>query len=290
MKINKNITNTNRTVRNGRKIEYIVIHYVGAVSTAKNNTIYFKDTYRGVSSHYFVDDNSIWQCVEEKDRAWHCGAVIYYNKARNDNSIGIEMCCYMNNGNLDVSAKTVAKTIELVKDIMKRYNIPVDNVVRHYDVTRKKCPAPFVDEPIRWTDFKRRLTDDESTYSTYTVQKGDSLWKIADKCLGNGSKYPQIAELNNIKDNFIYPGQVLKLPQNKANNNTPTKIPETKQIKKGDKVILKSGAKTYTGGKLASFVYKRTHIVKEIKNDRAVITYGGVVVAAVKVSDLTLAK
>jgi N-acetylmuramoyl-L-alanine amidase CwlA len=69
MKINKNITNTNRTVRNGRKIEYIVIHYVGAVSTAKNNTIYFKDAYRGASAHYFVDDSSIWQCVEEKDRA-----------------------------------------------------------------------------------------------------------------------------------------------------------------------------------------------------------------------------
>lgn len=281
MKITKNITNTNRTVRNGRKIEYIVIHYVGAVSSAKNNTIYFKDAYRGVSAHYFVDDTSIWQCVEEKDRAWHCGALIYYNKARNDNSIGIEMCCFENNnGKLDISAKTIANTIELVKDVMKRYQIPVENVVRHYDVTHKKCPAPFVDDASRWTDFKSKLTDDPSTYTTYTVKKGDSLWKIAEKYLGNGSKYTEIAALNNIKDNFISPGQTLKIPANKAT---------TSEIKVGSKVILKAGAKTYTGGSLASFVYKRTHVVKEIKNDRAVITYLGITVAAVNVKDLSLA-
>ncbi|MDF1494068.1 glycoside hydrolase family 73 protein [Caproiciproducens sp. CPB-2] len=58
-------------------------------------------------------------------------------------------------------------------------------------------------------------------------------------------------------------------------------------IKAGSVVKVKAGAKTYTGGSLASFVYSREHVVKEISNDRAVITYGGVVVAAVKVSDLT---
>lgn len=235
MQINKNITNINRTVRDGRKIEYIVVHYVGAVSSAKNNTIYFKDVYREASAHYFVDDNSIWQCVEEKDRAWHCeGAKVYYGKARNDNSIGIEMCCYLNNGKLDISAKTVANTVELVKDIMKRYNIPVSNVVRHFDVTHKKCPAPFVDDAKRWTDFKNKLTDAPS-YATYTVKKGDSLWKIASEQLGNGSKYPEIADLNNIGNNFIYVGQVLKLPINKATESAPKKSIEqvAKEVIKG---------------------------------------------------------
>lgn len=60
-------------------------------------------------------------------------------------------------------------------------------------------------------------------------------------------------------------------------------------IKVGSTVKVKDGAKTYTGGKLANFVYKRKHKVKELKGDRAVITYLGVTVAAVKVSDLTLA-
>ena len=63
---------------------------------------------------------------------------------------------------------------------------------------------------------------------------------------------------------------------------------EVKTVKKGSTVRVKNGAKTYTGNTLASFVYKRNHQVKEIKGDRAVITYKGTVVAAVKVSDLTL--
>ncbi len=61
------------------------------------------------------------------------------------------------------------------------------------------------------------------------------------------------------------------------------------KITVGSKVMLKKGAKTYTGGSLYSFVYERPHIVSELIGDRAVINYGNVVIAAVKVSDLTLA-
>lgn len=59
-------------------------------------------------------------------------------------------------------------------------------------------------------------------------------------------------------------------------------------IKVGSTVKLKSGARTYTGGSLASFVYNRKHKVKELNGNRAVITYLGVVVAAVNVNDLIL--
>ncbi|MDL2206669.1 hypothetical protein LJC33_07160 [Eubacteriales bacterium OttesenSCG-928-N13] len=60
------------------------------------------------------------------------------------------------------------------------------------------------------------------------------------------------------------------------------------EIKVGSKVRVKSGAKTYTGGNLASFVYKRDHLVKQINGDRVVITYNGVVIAAVKITDLAV--
>ena len=60
-------------------------------------------------------------------------------------------------------------------------------------------------------------------------------------------------------------------------------------IKTGSVVRVKQGAKTYAGGGLASFVYERDHVVSELNGDRAVITYGGVTVAAVRVSDLVLA-
>ena len=63
----------------------------------------------------------------------------------------------------------------------------------------------------------------------------------------------------------------------------------TPAIKVGSTVKLNKGAKTYDGKSLSSFVYNRKHKVKELKGDRAVITYLGIVVAAVNVKDLTLA-
>lgn len=60
------------------------------------------------------------------------------------------------------------------------------------------------------------------------------------------------------------------------------------EVKVGSTVMLKKGAKTYTGGSLASFVYDRPHTVSELIGDRAVINYGDVIIAAVKVSDLIL--
>ncbi len=57
---------------------------------------------------------------------------------------------------------------------------------------------------------------DEAAANTYTVQPGDSLWKIAEAHYGNGTKYQAIFEANrDILDNpdLIKPGQVLKLPE-----------------------------------------------------------------------------
>ena len=59
-------------------------------------------------------------------------------------------------------------------------------------------------------------------------------------------------------------------------------------IKVGSNVKINKGAKTYTGGSLASYVYGYTLQVKEIKGDRVVVTYNGITIAAMKLSDLTL--
>ena len=53
----------------------------------------------------------------------------------------------------------------------------------------------------------------------HTVKKGESLWKIAEKHLGNGSKYTEIFEANRpmLSDpDKIYPGQMLRIPGSKA--------------------------------------------------------------------------
>ena len=160
MTINRKISLINYSDLNRSKIDWIILHYVGAVSTAKNNAEYFYDKYRGASAHYFVDDKEIWQVVEDNDAAWAIGANKYYTDARNSNSISVEMCCYyMKNGNINVAKEVEEKAVELVKMLMKKYNIDVDHVIRHYDATRKNCPAPFVSDQERWNNFKKKLQE-----------------------------------------------------------------------------------------------------------------------------------
>lgn len=56
-----------------------------------------------------------------------------------------------------------------------------------------------------------KKVEDEKTIN-YVVKRGDTLWAIASKYLGSGTKYTQIAQENNIKNpNLIYPGQVFKI-------------------------------------------------------------------------------
>lgn len=70
-----------------------------------------------------------------------------------------------------------------------------------------------------------------------------------------------------------------------TNGQSDTKADTT--IKKGSKVKVKSGAKTYTGGSVASFVYKGTYTVDELKGDRAVLDKSGIC-TPFNVKDLTL--
>lgn len=62
-----------------------------------------------------------------------------------------------------------------------------------------------------------KVEDDSADEPVFhTVAKGDNLWKISEKYLGNGSKYMEIFEANKpmLKDpDLIYPGQVLRIPQ-----------------------------------------------------------------------------
>lgn len=178
MDIKERLTQTNYNVMNNKKNEYIVIHYVGAVSTAENNAKYFEKENRGASANYFVDENDIYRIVKDTDKAWHVGgAKQYYNNCRNSNSIGIEMCCYMNGESLDIKEEVVNKTIELTKELMIKYDIPAERVVRHYDVTHKNCPAPFVENEARWNNFKARLNTDSEIISK---QQEEVKGKIAE--------------------------------------------------------------------------------------------------------------
>lgn len=148
-------------------IQWIVVHYTANDGdTDAGNASYFSRTPNlSASAHYFVDEDSVTQSVRDSDTAWHCGSETgyYYNACRNANSIGVEMCSDKVNGKYVITEQTVALTVSLVRMLMQKYNIPVSRVCRHYDVTHKECPEPWVRNPKLWEDFKKRLTQKEDT-------------------------------------------------------------------------------------------------------------------------------
>lgn len=168
MNILKGTLPNSKNYKRGRSssIKYIVIHYTANKGdTALNNVKYFANNVVGASAHYFVDENNVYSSVPELDTAWHCGGNKqsntggkWYKKCTNSNSIGIEMCLLDKNG--DVKNLTIMKTVELTKHLMNKYDIPAENVIRHWDVTGKYCPKPFAgDNNAYWQDFKNRITD-----------------------------------------------------------------------------------------------------------------------------------
>ncbi len=154
-----------KNYRKGRRqaVKYLVIHYVGATGDARNNAKYYATTPGiGASAHYFVGHGpspEVWASVAEGDTAWHCGANRYVHpECRNDNAIGVELCCHKDAAGVwYFDAETVDAAVALCRDIVARYGIDKAHVLRHYDVTGKVCPAPFVHDESAWETFKTRL-------------------------------------------------------------------------------------------------------------------------------------
>lgn len=167
MQIHKLLTPYNYSSGQISRIRYIVIHYVGATGGAEANCRYYASKYIGASAHYYVGfDGEIWQSVGDGDIAWHCGAKSYrHPECRNSNSIGIELCV-RNKGSQAADSRdwyfedaTVQAAIELTKELMEKYGIPADHVIRHYDVTGKICPNPYIYNHTQhtWETFKKAL-------------------------------------------------------------------------------------------------------------------------------------
>lgn len=167
MKINKMISSYNFNKGVISRIKYIVIHYVGGLSDAESNAKYFAGGDRNASAHYFVGTKGdIWQSVEDANIAWHCGAKKYLHPdCRNKNSIGIELCVKKKNPTSLLASdkdwyfteETINSAVELTQELMKKYNVPNENVIRHYDVTGKICPAPFVHDGNQWLEFITKI-------------------------------------------------------------------------------------------------------------------------------------
>lgn len=165
------------------KIKYIVVHYTANDGDSdEGNGNYFADHIVKASAHYFVDGDSITQSVPDDYVAYSVGGDKYsdcnktgggklYGQCTNSNSISIELCDEVKNGKSDFSAKTIENAVKFIREKMKQYSIDIDHVIRHFDVTGKPCPKPYVDN-AKWKEFKNLITESgDLTMSQYEELK-----------------------------------------------------------------------------------------------------------------------
>lgn len=153
-------------------IRYLVIHYTGNDGdTDANNARYYRDNVVKASAHYFVDDDSITQSVEDLGIAWAVGGKKWadchrtgggtlFLTANNYNTLSIELCDNRRDGRIMATEATLERAAKLARALMEKYNIPIERVIRHFDVSGKHCPAYFMDNNA-WEAFKARLAEKE---------------------------------------------------------------------------------------------------------------------------------
>lgn len=137
---------------------YITIHNTdnynkGANAKAHGN--YLKNVDSKVSWHYTVDDTYIVQHLSDNECGYHTGDGMS-EKSGNRNSIGVEICVNKDGDLL----KATENAVELVKKLMKAYNIPIENVVQHYHWSGKDCPHELrLGNPYSWETFINKIKE-----------------------------------------------------------------------------------------------------------------------------------
>lgn len=186
--------------RSLKGIKYMVIHFTGNKGdTAENNAKYFASgNTREAGAHIFVDGGKyIYKSVPLGKVAWAVGGFVtskkgaakYYKKCTNSNSMSIEMCNCVGG----VPSKVFNQTVEVVKAYMKKYHIPASNVIRHWDVSGKDCPAPWTgSNNAGWKKFKKAIssstvTKPKPSFKSYKVKITASSLRIR-KSASTGSK------------------------------------------------------------------------------------------------------
>ena len=157
MNIEDRLLTINPYSRSGEKqgkIQFIAVHWVGNANTsALANRNYFESLSKthttSASSHYIIGLNGeIIRCIPDDEVAFHAGSY-----SMNRKSIGIEDCHPDWEGKFN--EHTYNSLVELCANLCKQYNIDINNVIRHYDVTGKCCPKYYVEHPDAWQQFKQ---------------------------------------------------------------------------------------------------------------------------------------
>ena len=137
-----------------REIKYIAIHFTAGSSSKAGSAKSVKHVFeqRKASADFCVDDRDMVQFNPDLNN-YYCWAVGDGNGkygVTNKNSISIEICSSLKKGTSAAvpnhsgwyfTDAALENAVKLSKYLMKKYNIPIDRVIRHYDASRKSCPG-----------------------------------------------------------------------------------------------------------------------------------------------------
>ena len=179
-----------------RSIRYLAIHYTAGASSAPGSAKTMKAEWektKRASADFGVDDATMvqfnpdllnYKCwsVGDKKNPYSGGGQLY-SVATNGNTISIEICSnlkkgysgkYPNHDGWYFTDKALENAIRLTKILMKKFNIPANRVVRHYDISGKICPGiegwnnatlydnegkalKIKNNSKKWEEFKKKL-------------------------------------------------------------------------------------------------------------------------------------
>lgn len=149
----------NEYSRPGKKLEAVnavVIHYTGNPgTTATQNRHYYGELATtkeaSVSSNFVVGiEGEVIQCVPSDE-------VAYASNNRNSDTLSIEVCHKDKSGKFtDASYESVVK---LTAYLCEKFDLKEDQIIRHYDVTGKKCPKYYVDHENEWVQLKKDVME-----------------------------------------------------------------------------------------------------------------------------------
>ena len=179
--------NVHVTKSTGRPIKYLAIHYTAGGSSAAGRARSCKSTFekRKASADFAVDDKEMVQ-FNPDIKNYYCWAVgdpkvgqVKCPDGSNRNTISIEICSSLVKGasvekpNHDGWYYTEAaldNAVRLAKLLMQKFNIPIDNVVRHYDISGKLCPGV-----VGWNNGRLYTMDGKATSHYNNSEKWEAF-------------------------------------------------------------------------------------------------------------------
>lgn len=319
-------TNLTKNCTKPRKknIDAVIIHCIVGQWTAKQGCDYFATTDRDCSANYVVGrDGSIGLSVDEANRAWTSGGSLKVNGVSgadwDHRAVTIEVASDTSHP-YAVTDSAYESLIKLVADICKRNgikkllwkgdkslvgNIAQQNMAVHRWFANKSCPGEYLYE--RMGDIASRanaiigggasepekLANEKPEFSVGDIVKftGTKQYISANSTNGKTCK-PGEARVTAVAAKGKHPVHLVAVPGRGSNVygwvDNASIARESANLAVGARVKVNAGAKTYTGDRLASFVYKNTYDVISIAGDRVVIGTGRAVTAAMNKKDLTV--